>query len=176
MFDIITVTMQFDPLEDRIIMDCSDKSKKTQRLWLTRRLLDKLIPRLTKEIEISSINKNSSQLEQLFAQEKALINQKKTQAVKLNKSSPSLLVTSVQVGKSNSEFKLIFIDDRILELEMIKKENTKNKAQFDLAISNLRQLLNAFFKIYKKATWDTEKFPNWIEENILKSEKKSLMN
>ena len=46
-FSIVTVTMQFDPLEDRLIMDCSDKSKNTQRLWLTRRLLDRLIPSLT---------------------------------------------------------------------------------------------------------------------------------
>ena len=47
MFNIITVTIKFDPLEDRIIMDCYDPLKKTQRLWLTKRLLDKLIPKIS---------------------------------------------------------------------------------------------------------------------------------
>ena len=41
MFNIKTVTMKFDPLEDRLKMDCSDNYKNTQRLWLTKRLLDR---------------------------------------------------------------------------------------------------------------------------------------
>ena len=73
-FSIVTVTMQFDPLEDRLIMDCSDKSKNTQRLWLTRRLLDRLIPSLTDQLEVNSTNKISKELEQSFEQEKAEIN------------------------------------------------------------------------------------------------------
>ena len=61
-FSIVTVTMQFDPLEDRLIMDCSDKSKNTQRLWLTRRLLDRLIPSLTDQLEVNSTNKKCNKL------------------------------------------------------------------------------------------------------------------
>ena len=67
MFYIITVTMQFDPLEDRIIMDCSNKSNDTQRLWLTRRLLNRLIPSLTDQLEVNSTNKISKELEQTLS-------------------------------------------------------------------------------------------------------------
>ena len=92
--------MQFDPLEDRIIMDCSNKSKDTQRLWLTRRLLNRLIPSLTDQLEVASANKISKELEQAFAQEKAEVNKIKTKSVVLKKDNPSWLVTSVKVEKS----------------------------------------------------------------------------
>ena len=174
MFSIIIVTMQFDPLEDRIIMDCSNKSKRTQRLWLTRRLLDRLIPSLTDQLEVKSTNKISKQLEQAFAQEKAEINKIKTRSVVLKKDNSSWLVTSIKVEKSMHEFKLLFTNEQ--KLEPIEKEASQNKAQFVLAISNLRQWLNALFKIYNKAEWDTKCFPNWIDDYNFKSDKKTLIN
>ena len=167
-FSIVTVTMQFDPLEDRLIMDCSDKSKNTQRLWLTRRLLDRLIPSLTDQLEINSTNKISKELEQSFEQEKAEINKTKTESVKLIKNNPSFKeVTSVKVGKNSKEFKLLFIEDKI------ENENYQNKAEFVLAIPNLRQWLNALFKIYLKANWDTKFFPVWIDTDMSLSEEKN---
>ncbi len=165
-FSIVTVTMQFDPLEDRLIMDCSDKSKNTQRLWLTRRLLDRLIPSLTDQLEVNSTNKISKELEQSFEQEKAEINKTKTESVKLLKNNPSWLVTSVKVGKNRQEFKLLFIEN----------ENYQNKAEFVLAIPNLRQWLNALFKIYLKANWDTKFFPGWIDTDMSLSEEKPILN
>ena len=85
MFNIITVTMQFDPLEDRIIMDCSNKSKDSQRLWLTRRLLNRLIPSLTDQLEVASANKISKELEQAFSQEKAEVKKNKNQICYIKK-------------------------------------------------------------------------------------------
>ena len=58
----------------------------------------------------------------------------------------------------------------------MEKTITKKKAEFVLAISNLRQWLNALFKIYTKAEWDTKCFPNWIEDFNLKYEKKPFIN
>ena len=174
MFSIITVTLQFDPLEDRIIMDCSNKSKNTQRLWLTRRLLNRLIPSLTDQLEVNSANKISKELEQAFAQEKAEIKKIKTKSVVLKKDNPSWLVTSVKVEKSKFEFKLLFLNEK--GLETVGKDGNQKKAEFILAISNLRQWLNALFKIYNKAEWDTKCFPNWIDNFNFKSEKKPLIN
>ena len=71
MFNIKTVTMKFDPLEDRLKMDCSDNYKNTQRLWLTKRLLDRLVPSVANQLEAKSTNKISIELEQSFEQEKA---------------------------------------------------------------------------------------------------------
>ena len=166
--------MQFDPLEDRIIMDCSNKSKDTQRLWLTRRLLNRLIPSLTDQLEVNSSNKISKDLEQAFAQEKAEITKIKTESVVLRKNHPSWLVTSVKVEKSKFEFKLLFINEK--GSETIGKDGDQKKAEFVLAISNLRQWLNALFKIYTNAEWDTNCFPNWIEDFNLKYEKKPFIN
>ena len=174
MFNIITVTMQFDPLEDRIIMDCSNKSKDTQRLWLTRRLLNRLIPSLTDQLEVNSSNKISKELEQAFAQEKAEIKKIKTKSVVLKKNNPSWLVTSVKVEKSKFEFKLLFIYEK--GLGTVGKEDNQKKAEFVVAISNLRQWLNALFKIYTKAEWDRKCFPNWIDDLNLEFEKKPLIN
>ena len=115
-------------------MDCSNKSKDTQRLWLTRRLLNKLIPSLTDQLEVTSANKISKELEQAFAQEKAEVKKIKTKSVVLKKDNPSWLVTSVKVEKSKFEFKLLFINEK--GLETIGKDDNQKKAEFVLAISN----------------------------------------
>ena len=47
-FAIHTVTMSFNAMEDRIAMDSADQKGQIERLWLSRRLLDKLIPTWTK--------------------------------------------------------------------------------------------------------------------------------
>jgi len=70
-------------------------------------------------------------------------------------------------------------NDRIFEQAVFCYYNNNksiNNAQFILAISNLRQWLNAFYKIYKKALWDTAIFPNWMKdkEQVLKT--KILLN
>ena len=90
--------------------------------------------------------------------------------VKLIKNNPSWLVTSVKVGKNSQEFKLLFIEDKI------ENENYQNKAEFVLAIPNLRQWLNALFKIYLKANWDTKFFPVWIDTDMSLSEEKPILN
>ena len=155
-------------------MDCCNKSKDTQRLWLTRRLLNRLIPSLTDQLEVNSANKISKELEQAFAQEEAEIKKIKTKSVLLKKDNPSWLVTSVKVEKSKFEFKHLFINEK--GLKTAEKDGTQKKAEFVLAISNLRQWLNALFKIYTKAEWDTKCFPNWIDDFNLKYEKKPLIN
>ena len=63
-FFISTVTMSFNPMEDRVVMDSSDKNEKVERLWLSRRLLDRLIPSLTDQLEIKSSNEIPTELEQ----------------------------------------------------------------------------------------------------------------
>ena len=162
MFNIKTVTMKFDPLEDRLKMDCSDNYKNTQRLWLTKRLLDRLVPSVANQLEAKSTNKISIELEQSFEQEKAEITKTKAKSVKLMKNNPTWLVSSVKVTKSKHNFKFLFIEEQKIDID--KKITYQNRAEFDLAIPNLRQWLNALFKIYKKAEWDTNFFPNWIKD------------
>ena len=74
------------------------------------------------------------------------------------------------MGKNSQEFKLLFIEDKI------ENENYQNKAEFVLAIPNLRQWLNALFKIYLKANWDTKFFPSWIDTDMSLSEEKPILN
>ena len=65
---IFTVTMNFEPLEDRIAMNSSDKKGRVQRLWLSRRLLDRLIPTLANQLEMNSDSQITAEFEQSFAQ------------------------------------------------------------------------------------------------------------
>ena len=78
----------------------------------------------------------------------------------MNKKKPR--VSSVKVTKSKHDFKFLFIEEQKIDID--KKITYQNRAEFDLAIPNLRQWLNALFKIYKKAEWDTNFFPNWIKD------------
>ena len=170
-FAICTVTMSFDPIEDRIVMDSSDNNKKVERLWLSRRLLDRLIPTLADQLEVNSSKLIPTELEQSLAQEKAEIDKQKSEAVKIENRNPSWLVTSVQVGWNESKFQLLFLGDNTNE--PVEKDN---RAKFDLAITNLRQWLNAIYKIYLKADWETKAFPQWLNEKSPKSNKPILLN
>ena len=163
--------MSFDPMEDRIVMDSSDKNEKVERLWLSRRLLDRLIPSLADQLEVNLSNKIPTELEQTLAQEMAEMDKKQSEAVKIKTKNPSWLVTSIQIRRKEQNFQLVFLGEN-------KNESTlaKNQAKFDLAIANLRQWLNAVYKIYLKAEWETKVFPPWFDNNKPKSNKPILLN
>ena len=171
MLIIFTVTMSFDPIEDRIVMNSSDKKGKVERLWLSRRLLDKLIPTLTDQLEMNSSNKIPTELEQSLAQEKAEIDKEKLEAVKIKGQNPSWLVTTIQIARNKNDFRLLFIGQNTTDDDF-----SSNQAKFDLATENLRQWLNAICKLYAKAEWDTKAFPLWIKENKSHSNKPILLN
>ena len=158
-------------MEDRVVMDSSDKNEKVERLWLSRRLLDRLIPNLTDQLEVKSSNEIPTELEQSLAQEKAELDKQESEAVKIKIKNPSWLVTSIQIRRSESNFQLVFLGDNT-EVSNI----TKNQAKFDLATTNLRQWLNAVYRIYLKAEWETKAFPPWLKENSSKSKKPILLN
>ena len=170
-FAICTVTMSFNAIEDRIVMDSLDQSKKVERLWLSRRLLDRLIPTLTDQLEVDSSKTIPTELEQSLAQEKAEMDKQQSKAVEINSKNPSWLVTHIQIGRSKNKFRLLFLGKNTEE-----PMATNNQANFDLAIPNLRQWLNALHKIYLKAEWETKAFPSWLNENNPKSGKNILLN
>ena len=170
-FAICTVTMSFSAIEDRIVMDSLDQSKKVERLWLSRRLLDRLIPTLTDQLEVNSSKTIPTELEQSLAQEKAEMDKKQSKAVEIRSKNPSWLVTHIQIGRSKNKFRLLFLGKNTNE-----PMATNNQANFDLAIPNLRQWLNAIHKIYLKAEWETKAFPPWLTENNPKSGKNILLN
>ena len=130
-------------------------------------MLDRLIPSLTDQLEVNSTNKISKELEQSFEQEKAEINKTKTESVKLIKNNPSWLVTSVKWVKTVKSLNFYLLKIK-LKMKIIKIK------EFVLAIPNLRQWLNALFKIYLKANWDTKFFPVWIDTDMSLSEEKPL--
>jgi len=158
-----TVTMAFDPIEDRICMDAADFSGRVEKLWLSRRLLDRLVPALTKQLEQldePESESNSRAEIQSFAQEKAIVEKKEHSPIKGSSESKFWLVTSIQVGQKNNDFQLRFIN----EIEEAGQKFVKHKGVFTLAKPNLRQWLNAVFKIYQKAEWKTDSFPNWMDD------------
>ena len=158
-------------MEDRIVMDSSDKNQKVERLWLSRRLLDRLIPSLADQLEVCLSNKIPTELEQSLAQEKAEMDKQKSEAVKIKIKNPSWLVTSIQIRRNEHNFQLVFLGESTNQ-----PNSLKNQATFDLAITNLRQWLNAVHKIYLKAEWETKAFPPWLNENRPKSDKPILLN
>ena len=168
---IFTVTMNFEPLEDRIAMNSSDKKGRVQRLWLSRRLLDRLIPTLANQLEMNSDSQITAEFEQSFAQEKAEIDKKKLKAVKVEAENPSWLVTTIHVGRNKNDFQLLFIGQ-----STTNKVSSPKQAKFDLVIENLRRWLNALYKIYIKADWETKAFPLWIRGNRPDTDKPVIMN
>lgn len=159
-----TVTMAFDPTEDRVFMDASDSAGQVERLWLSRRLLDRLIPALTGQLEKLVSFKDetiSNAAIQSFAQEKAVLEKAEQSPISKNENSTTWLVTSVQVGQSNNKFQLRFVNEQ----GVAKEKTIRKRGVFTLEKPNLRQWLNAVFNIYKKAEWNTGVFPDWIDDS-----------
>lgn len=109
-----TVTLTYSKEEDRIRLDGADIEGKTQTLWLTARLLNRLVPHLTAR---------QGETQRLLASPQATRTQKalhsdllnfpieETRAVQCAPGSPEALVRSVDLIPQESQVMLVFKDN-----------------------------------------------------------------
>jgi len=158
MSDVHRFTTRYVPSEDRVQLLIELEDTDVQVLWLTRRLLNRLLPPLLKRFDVSSTDKRKAAAAaavQRFTQAAAVSGIKRQKAVTRTpttaQSVADTVVTSIdiRIGDRKAVFHLKVGDDTLRSIPMTEQA--------------LRQWLNMLYKQYQAAGWIEAFWPNWID-------------
>lgn len=158
------ITTQYIPFEDRIRLTGSDQGSGTLTLWLTQRLLNRMVVPLCEGLEKQttpavksasgpSIPSVQAHLVQTFAQQKAAAALPKDGPVVTAPESPVWLVATVLIKHTPDSVRLTF-----------KGSDEVQRAELTLTLFELRQWLGIVYKQFQSAAWPTQLWPAWVEE------------
>lgn len=152
------VTTEFVEAEDRLRLAGATADGQVV-LWLTRRLLERLLPALLKWLEGAapavSASPSVREFQQQWAQASAMAALQPVAAVAVATDAVVLsgLVTSVRVAVSASAVSLT-----------LKDEAQGLEAVLPMTAANLRQWLQVVLRQYVRAEWPLELWPAWLRE------------
>lgn len=144
------VTTEYIPIEDRIRISGETADGATIVLWLTQRLLNRLVPRLTGGLERAELA--SDALLQEFAQQAAEASLPPQRAVEVAAPTANWRVDSVDILSGAEGAALTF-----------RSENG-GAARLSLATEHLRQWLGILRRQYGAAGWTDRVWPDWMDE------------
>ena len=154
MFAIRTFTLVSDFDEDRLRMEVRGTEDVTQDIMLTRRLMDRAIPKMAEEAEKLAAGPIPANLALPIAQ------QSLRQERRANPVPPVRLDDGVQPWLCIAmQFKLQ--DNAIV---WILKGSGGEEARMFLSNSNLRATLDVFAAKYTAMDWARTSFPEWLTE------------
>ena len=142
------ITTLYAEDEDRILIAGEGQDQSVQTLWLSRRLLDRLVPRLTGWLQ-SQVGSAQADVVQSFAQDAAFLALTPEPAVDPAKACESWLVKSIDVTTSPNDVRLIF-------------NNHAHQAELVMHQHFLRQWLIILHGQYQLASWDVLAWPGWL--------------
>ncbi|ADG11970.1 hypothetical protein B7G68_18140 [Caulobacter segnis] len=143
------VTTQYVVTEDRLRLSGETAGGETVVLWLTQRMLNMLIPRLTGWLE----QNGGDALLQEFAQQAAEASLGAEPPVPASQAAPGGCVTSVDIGTGPDGAVLIF-----------KPETDEQGVRLPLTTDALRQWLAIVRAQYVIGGWPTSVWPAWMDE------------
>lgn len=152
LFRIQTFTARYDPVEDRVRLDAVHAQGSKQAIFLTRRLVDRVIPVLVSHLEGKTPEGVPADLAQGMSQSRARQARQTgeaTPAIAADPETPIWLCRTMHFQKVDHGLNVIFTDDIQVDAVMPMVE------------ANLRAVLDIFLDLYTKAGWPTEAFPEW---------------
>jgi hypothetical protein len=155
-FAIQTFTARYDPTEDRICLNAVDATGAKQTIYLTRRLMDQIIPVVVKHLEDKSPKGIPADLVQSMTQQRVRQARKAeppADPVPSDLEAPRWLCTTILLQKRPNGLALTLAGD------------AECKAQISLADPHLRTVLDIFRNSYTKAVWDLRVFPDWLGQD-----------
>ena len=159
------ITTEYNEREDRIRLAGFTDNNQTVSLWLTMRLMSRLINHCIKllekntpeTIEIPPANEQSRKSIQNFVQQSAEQQLVEETAVKVTKNSPKYLAAEIDVKSDHAGVTIIF-----------KGEFSSNYSVY-LNNQQLRQWLGMLHMIWQKAEWSTLIWPDWMSSSSLEA-------
>ena len=152
-FAVRTFTARYDPIEDRIFLNAVDASGAKQAIYLTRRLVDQIIPVVARHLEEKTPKGVPADIVQSMTQERVRQARKAeppAEPVQADLETPRWLCTTIRMQKRPVGLAVTFTGD------------ADYKAQISLADPYLRTVLDIFRNSYAKAGWDQRVFPDWL--------------
>lgn len=147
------VTTEYVPVEDRIRLSGETADDRTFVLWLTQRLLNLLVPQLTRWLEHYDAAASGADLFQEFAQHAAASSLTAEPAVQAASPASAWCVVTVDIATGSDGATLIFKSDGEAEIVALP-----------LTSLALRQWLAIVRGQYLAAAWPTTVWPAWMNE------------
>jgi len=152
MSDLQRITTEYSEAEDRIRLAGETADGTTLTLWLTRRLLDRLIPHLVLWLEQQHADLPRADLMQEFAQQKAQ-SQLVPQAPVAAPDEGGRLVQAIDLTPGTEQLHLNF------------KGAAGEPAGIGFAAIPLRQWLGILQQAYAMAEWPLTPWPAWMTDS-----------
>lgn len=149
------ITTEYIDLEDRVRLSGETDNATTVVVWLTQRMLERLLPALLQWLERQSADIPRAEMLQGFAQQAAEAGLTPQPPVRAGADSMAWLVLSVDVTQTEQAVSLIF---RGVEGQDIS---------LALAANPLRQWLAIVHDAYFKAGWSLAVWPEWVRARPL---------
>ncbi|TSE35323.1 hypothetical protein Tfont_02297 [Tepidimonas fonticaldi] len=153
MTELQRITTEYSEAEDRLRLAGEDAQGQTVVLWLTQRLLSRLVAHLCRWLEQQGGNAPLVEVRQEFAQQKARAELAPQPPVRADAETQGVLVHSVDLKRSRAGLVLHF-----------KGVGGNVVASLKLQPKPLRQWLNIVYDQYLQAGWPTTVWPAWVAE------------
>ena len=150
-YKVERVTTVYSVTEDRILLSAEVMCGGSHKLWLTLRLLQRLVPVLLRTCNAGEQGHSISMAEQVFKQEKAKGELTRQPSVRVDEHSPEFLVNEVSFSAAEG-------------ITLIFKSPGADQHALYLAATPLRQWLGILCQHYESAGWPMAVWPQWIRE------------
>lgn len=147
------ITTEYSESEDRMRLAGEDGQGQTVVLWLTQRLLSRLVAHLCRWLEQQGGNAPLVEVRQEFAQQTARAELVPQPPVRAQPDVQGVLIYSVDLKTANADMGLQF-----------RNSGGHGVASLQLQHRALRQWLNIVFDQYRKAQWPTDVWPAWVAQ------------
>jgi len=148
------LTTEFIVAEDRLRLTGEIHGGQPVVIWLTHRLIQRLLPVLLDEVgRENPPHLPRSEVLQSFAQEKARAAHEPEPPVPAAQASQVWLASGIDIQHRSNELILIFL---AAETPVIA---------LSIAALPLRQWLNILYKLYEQAEWPLDIWPEWMKES-----------
>ncbi len=149
-YSLNKITTQYIDDEDRLRILGESSEGTTCEIWLSHRLLDRLVDNLFSNIKVKGAVNDVLQVFEQEAASSSLVEQPPVE--KINKP-VSWLAKEVDIKRDADNTSLVF------------KGEKSRSAQIFFQTVELRQWLSIIYNAYKIAEWSVEEWPSWFKES-----------
>ena len=157
------ITTEYIDLEDRIRLSGETKNAAPVVVWLTQRVVQRLLPALLQWLERQNADTSRAEILHSFAQQAAEAELTPQTPVRAGAGSTAWLVLSVDIAQSDQAVSLTF------------RGADGQDASLALAAKPLRQWLAIVHDAYLKAEWSLDVWPEWVRESTLPARQQAVV-
>lgn len=170
------ITTEFVEVEDRIRLAGRDQEGRIVTLWLTQRLLKRLLPLLCQWLEKQDTGGGGvsdpakSEAMQDFAQQEAGVSQEPSPPVPADPASAAMdaLVHEVDISRGDQRVRLLFKSPR--------GDAPEQAPELIMDARQLHQWLGIVYRHYRVAGWPRSPWPRWMRDSEQQSADPALLH